>query len=182
MISADNYGKAKEIFKRLSDEKDNILSPRALLAFAVAGVNHGEKDSALSACREITMKYAESPYADAARTLKKALLKTAGGKSLALVKTSTGKILKHKTTLIIPNGSDWDMGTDGLGRGDLVIYHVRCLSRNPCKIVRSFKISLDSGEPQPPKSKGNAIAFLRAPVLYVRSMDHNFDCLSDEKK
>ena len=181
MISAGDYSKAKEIFSELSSGKSNFSASRALLAMAVAGVNHGKRESSLTACREILSKHADSPYADAAGTLKKALERTEAGKSLAMVKTADGKILRHKTTLIMPNGSDWDRSTKGLRSGDLVMYQVRCMSRNPCKIIRSFTVSLDSGEPKPPKSRGNTLVFLRAPVLYIKNLQYDLSGIGNRQ-
>lgn len=166
--------KSLTLFREIADNKKNELAPNALLSMAIASVNKGQKNRAMKICKELRLKYSSTPFADAALTLRKALKNSEEGEVAVEVKTEKGKLITHRRTIVIPGATAWDLSTEGLSSGDIILYNIKCVGNGPCKIVKGVGMTLSSHEPQPPKAKGNRIIFVRAPVLYVNNLTYNF--------
>lgn len=166
--------KAFKIFEELANNQKSALAPKALLAMATCAINYGDREKAFNACESLLEKHIKTPYADAAKTLLEALKKSKNKKPLAYIKTKTGKVIKHRKTIVIPGTSDWELDTSKLNAGDVVFYKIKCIPRDNCLIVSSVKMTLTEHEPKPPSSKGDEISFVRAPVLFVKNLSYNF--------
>jgi len=174
MYAKSDIKKSLDIFKRISEQKDNDLAPNALLAMAIASVNVGMRNNAIKICTELRLRYPATPFADAALTLRKALKNSGEGEIAVVVETQKGKLITHRRTIVIPGATAWDIPTEGLKSGDIILYNIKCVGNGPCKIVKGVGMSLSSHEPQPPKAKGDRIIFVRAPILYVNNLTYNF--------
>lgn len=165
---------AYSIFESLRKRKNRELAADAALAHAIAAVNNGDKKTALDACKDVGRKFHGSPHADAAATLKQAIIKSKKDQIAGVVETKSGKIVKHKRTLVIPGTSKWRVDPSDLRAGDLVLYRIRCVARDPCSTIKAVTLTVSGDEPQPPTAKGNEIVFVRSPLLYVKNLKRGF--------
>ena len=76
--------------------------------------------------------------------------------------------------MVVPSLTSIEPDTSELRAGDLIIYRIKCVARDPCVIVKGVKHELGENEPQIPQVNGNEIIFLRAPVLYIKNLRYDF--------
>ena len=93
-----------------------------------------------------------------------------------------GKLIQHVRTIVVPSNTSWEISPEQLKSGDIVQYNIRCLSRDNCSVIKSFAVTVNPKEPQPPRSKTNEIVFYRAPVLLLPGLSRNFDEAFSGKK
>lgn len=174
--------KVYSIFEALAEKNEkgsDCLAPKALLALAVTAINNGDMKKADEASGTIRKNYAETPYADAARTLETAIQNSKNKEDkdknlLSTVETKTGKVILHRRTLVIPSLTNFEPDTSQFTPGDFVVYRIKCVARDPCAIVKQVTHHLSENEPQIPSVNGNEIIFLRSPLLYIKNLQYDF--------
>jgi tetratricopeptide (TPR) repeat protein len=176
VLSSDPARKdrAVKIYEELAKDRNGYLADEAMLSLAMFSYNAGDKRTAKELCWELRRRK-DSPYSAAAQTFIQAIGKT---KDVELdedgLETKTGTVIKHAKTVMIPGTPSWDIETSGLKSGDIVFYNIRCISRDNCKIIRSFSVGLSPDEPQPPQAKAGNLEFVRIPALYVKNLKYDF--------
>lgn len=161
--------KAYEFYDRLgSDKKDEFLASRSLLAGAVCAVNGKDKEKAIKYCEAVSRDFGKTPYADAAGTILRAMKEAKDDEIMSVISSEQGRTIKHNVTIIYPGVSDWNLCYSDMNRGDIVFYRIKCIARDGCSIVRSFKMDLTENEPDIPASRGDELVFLRVPVLFMK--------------
>ena len=161
------------IYKLLINRKNGGAAVDACLALALLLANQGDAKGALAACAEATGAYPATPQAAAAAALAAALredvdAKPHGGslpQSGLASKQPVGKLTRHARVLVVPGTANWEIDPATVSPTDVIQYRIRCVSRDNCKILRSFAVTLRPGEPQPPRSKTNELMFYRSPLL-----------------
>ena len=182
-----NREEAADLYKKVSDRRGGKASS-VLLSLAVMLANQGDNEGAADACIELLRCHSETPQAAAAATLANFIIpsdklkKKASLFGVRIAEQSNGKLIHHVRTIVVPGGADWEISPDELESGDIVQYNIRCISRDNCTLIKSFEVSVNPNEPQPPRSKTNEIVFYRAPVLSLPGLSRNFDELAEKKK
>ena len=150
--------------------------------------NQGDVEGAADSCIELIKSHSKTPQAAAGTTLLNAMgisdkmKKKASTAGIKIPDQSEGKLIHHVRTIVVPSKTNWEIDPGQLAYGDIVKYNIRCLSRDNCSVIKSFAVSVNPNEPQPPRSKTNEIVFYRAPVLALPGLSQNFDELLDKKK
>lgn len=160
------------IFQELSTKRKNSVADKALLAMALTAVNNGKQDMAKSACKTLCSKFGSSPFSKPARTLAAALGQREKGSKLpiGIIETNNGKVVLHRRVITMPCTVDWRAIHADLSSSDIIVYNLKMVPKNNCEIVRSVWMRLDPGEPSPPDAIGDEIYFVRAPVLFEKSL------------
>ena len=171
------FGIFESLAKKEKGDKSDIPA-RSLLALAMAAINLGDQKKAEEAADLLQKEYSDTPYAEAAKTLKAALGKSRDGvrmkNLIPVVETKKGKVILHRRTMVVPSLTSIEPDTSELRAGDLIIYRIKCVARDPCVIVKGVKHELGENEPQIPQVNGNEIIFLRAPILYIKNLRYDF--------
>lgn len=157
--------KSADAFTSISNTVKSDDAARALFANALSIANSGNKNETLRLCFIIKKQHPKTPYAKAASTLAVSVGMAPQGMPAAPVDIESGKVIAQKRTVVVPGGAEWRLDMSTFEPGDLILYQVRVVPRDPCQIVRSISIFLGEFEPTPPASKGNEIVFLRSPLL-----------------
>lgn len=166
------YGIYREIAE---EEKKGEYAPRALMALAVYAANLGDKKLAIATCTELRNRYVKTPYREAAETLRDALENAEGKCVVAPIERKQGRVFVHTRTIVIPGGSKWQPDFSGIRSSDMMFYNIKCIGRDNCTVIKAVTFSLPIDEPQIPSSKGNQTSFVRAPLLFMKSLRYNFD-------
>ncbi len=173
LLSSDpgSRNKAYEFYDWLGNGAiDESLASKSLLAGAVCAVNAGDREKAMKYCETLLKDYRKTPYADAAETMLKAMRKAENGEIMSTVSSEQGKTIKHNATIIYPGTSDWNLCYSSMDKGDVVFYRIKCIARDGCSVVRSFKMDLTENEPDIAASKGDELVFLRVPILFTKRL------------
>jgi hypothetical protein len=183
-IYAKNKGtlsKAMTEFQSLSKKRRNAVGPKALLAMALAAANHGNKNLCINTCKRIRIKYRNHPLSRTAGTLLAAIKKNPrNSKSkhpIGIINTMSGRVVVHRRVVIIPNTTQWKRIRSRVTASDIVLYQIKFVPRSNCQIVRRVWMNLDPGEPSPPNAVGDEICFVRAPILFKKSLQYNMNSL-----
>ena len=170
---------AMSLYKRVAERSKSGSASVALLSMAVAQANNGNLQDAWDSCALILLRYPNSRHAAAAATLAKALDQDGKRSSKPgapkLADRLEGKLVRHVRTIVIPGNAEWEADPSQFGKGDIVQYNIRCVSRDNCTIIRNFCVAVGPKEPQPPRSKTNEIAFYRAPVLSLPGLTRDLN-------
>jgi len=183
----DSKGEAVIFYRKVADRKDES-APSALLSLALMLANQGDNDGAAEVCVELLRRYSTTPQGAAGATLvntvgiSEKIMKRASLSGVRIPAQTDGKLIQHVRTIVIPSNTNWEINPEQLKSGDIVQYNIRCLSRDNCRLIRSFAITVNPKEPQPPRSKTNEIVFYRAPVLSLPGLSMNFDEAFSGKK
>ena len=149
---------------------DESLASKSLLAGAVCAVNGGDREKAMKYCEAVLKDFGKTPYAAAAGTMLRAMKEAKNGEIMSTFSSEQGKTIKHNVTIIYPGTSDWNLLYSCMDRGDIVFYRIKCIARDGCSIVRSFKMDLTENEPDIPASVGDELIFLRVPILFTKKL------------
>jgi len=161
------------------EKADDDLAPKSLLALAVTAVNAGDIRKAEETSRQLQKLYPKTPYGEAARTLEAAIRSNDNreikdNNLLPSVETKSGNVIAYRRTMVIPSLTSIEPDTSKFTSGDLVVYRLKCVARDPCSIVKGVTHRLSKDEPQIPSVKGNEIIFLRSPLLYIKNLQYDF--------
>ena len=121
-------------------------------------------------CEAVLKDFGKTPYAAAAGTMFRAMKEAKNGEIMSTFSSEQGKTIKHNVTIIYPGTSDWNLLYSCMDRGDIVFYRIKCIARDGCSIVRSFKMDLTENEPDIPASVGDELIFLRVPILFTKKL------------
>ncbi|MFZ2654965.1 MAG: tetratricopeptide repeat protein [Victivallales bacterium] len=184
ILSRDPSPKTKteavSLYKQVAERRKEG-APVALLSLALMLANQGEKDAAADICIDLLKDYSKTPQSNAGTTLLNAIgisdkiKKRASTAGINVLPQAEGKLIHHVRTIVLPSKTNWEIDPAQLTCGDIVQYNIRCLSRDNCAVIKSFAVSVNPNEPQPPRSKTNEIVFYRAPVLAMPGLSQNFD-------
>ena len=178
---------AASLYRKVADRRGES-APSALLSLAVMLANQGDRDGAAEACVELLRRYSTTPEGVAGTTLVNAVGISEKVKQKAKLTgvripvQADGKLIQHVRTIVVPGKTNWEIDPEQLKSGDIVQYNIRCLSRDNCSVIRSFAVSVNPMEPQPPRSKTNQIVFYRAPVLSLPGLSRDFNEAFSGKK
>ncbi len=179
------YGKALKEFKLLGEERRNPVAPKALLSMAIAAANHGDRETCIEACKKLKTSYRRYPISQTAGTLKAAIEKLSSKEKskfpVAITTFGAGRVVLHRRVVIIPTKVDWKRIRAELNPSDIVLYQIKFVPSNNCQIVRNVWMNLEPEEPSPPNAVGDEICFVRAPILFNKSLMYNFDYLLGKK-
>ena len=189
VLSRNPGAKAESValYRKVADRRGDS-APSALLSLAVMLANQGDRDGAAEACVELLRRYSTTPEGLAGVTLVNAIGISEKVKQKAVLSgvkipaQADGKLIQHVRTIVVPSNTNWEINPEQLKSGDIVQYNIRCLSRDNCSVIRSFAVSVNPREPQPPRSKTNQIVFYRAPVLSLPGLSMNLDEAQAGKK
>ena len=184
-LLAKNKGTFKQAvaeFDALSKKRRTKVAPMAMLAKALAATNHHKKELAIESCRALQAKYRNHPIGRTAATLSKALAKTPRNKKypISIVSAWRGKVILHRRVVVMPATIDWERIHAKVASADIILYQIKFIPKGNCSIVRTVWMNLDPGEPSPPDAIGDEIFFVRAPVLFNKSLLYDLSIL--EKK
>jgi len=94
---------------------------------------------------------------------------------LPVIGTTTGKVVPHARTLVVPGKPDGGPDVAALAPGDVLLYDITCVARDECSVVRSFGMRLSPDEPGPATAPGNRLVFVRLPLLFAHELQHDLD-------
>ncbi len=180
--------KAITEFQLLSRRAKDPGSSKALLALAVTAVNNNKTDLAKNSCRSLSQRRSDA-YQKAGKTLLEALNEYNSKKyRKQKIKIATsdvqasggGRLIRHRRVVVMPSITDWKTIRAKLEPEDIVYYRIKFVPRNNCMIIRKSWVNLGPGEPSPPIAIGDEVCFVRAPVLFNRSLLYDLSRL--EKK
>lgn len=176
VLSPDPAQKVKvaKLYEELYKDREGYLSDEAMLSSAMLSYNTGDKKTSEELFWKLVRKK-DCLYSTAAKTMIKAIGKTENAEiGEDGLETKTGNVIRHSKTVVIPGTPSWDISTSDLKSGDVVFYNIRCISRDNCKIIKSFTLGLSPDEPQPPQAKAGNLEFVRIPALYVKNLKYDF--------
>lgn len=183
--SRNTFTKAMFLFNSLGNKRKNPIAAKALLALAIAAVNNGKIDVAKTTCRRL-LKKRSSPFSKPARILLEAIKKYDSAKKskihIAMVDNQeAGKVIRHRRIVVMPSITDWKTIRESIKSTDIIFYKIKFVSRNNCMLIRNSWVLLGPEEPSPPVAVGDEVCFVRAPVLFQKSLLYNMKNLTKRK-
>jgi tetratricopeptide (TPR) repeat protein len=176
--------KKKNRQKPIKGEARNIIAPRAMLAMALAAINHGDYILAIQTCQDLVSKYKDSEFAAPAITLLKSMKNKSEQKAphpIAVMADPDCKVLLHRKIVVMPSATQWTNLEQEVKKSDIIVYQIKFIPRNNCTIIRNVWMNLTPGEPSPPSKEGDEICFVRAPVLFQPGLLYDLDSLKNKK-
>ncbi|MEA2013338.1 MAG: hypothetical protein U9O87_09745 [Verrucomicrobiota bacterium] len=151
---------------------NNSESSRALMAMAVTALNNKDYEVTEKSIEKLLKDYGDTKYVKGAKTLNIICKELKKGRALDKITLNgkNGNFYKHERTVYTPGNAKWQFDRSKAKSGDLILNSIRLISRDLCKKIVSFKMTLESDEPQPRRADGNQLVFLRSADLYIKNL------------